>query len=275
MRRAGTARRRSTSRPCTPWLRARRSSTSAPPTALSGLDDAWACAIDNHVADVITNSWTDGTDDISLLGQAYVDFYKQFSLEAALTGHHRQLLLRGRRRPHRRRHRPVGEDRRVPGRPPLRHRRRRHERPDRQPRPVAERVRLADRVLATLTDGGMAPPAPVHTARAAAAAPACCSRSRSTRRARCPRASREFYGSSADAGRARHLHAGRPEHRASRSARPRCSRTGRTGISTGSAAPACRRRCWPEWWRSRTSTPTTSSGSSTRCTTTCWDACAA
>ena len=53
---------------------------------LSGLDNAWASAIDNHVADVITNSWTDGTDDISLLGQAYVDFYNQFSLEAALTG---------------------------------------------------------------------------------------------------------------------------------------------------------------------------------------------
>jgi subtilase family serine protease len=53
---------------------------------LSGLDNAWAGAIDNHVADVITNSWTDGTDDISLLGQAYVDFYNQFSLEAALTG---------------------------------------------------------------------------------------------------------------------------------------------------------------------------------------------
>ena len=35
---------------------------------LSGLDDAWAGAIDNHVADVITNSWTDGTDDINLLG---------------------------------------------------------------------------------------------------------------------------------------------------------------------------------------------------------------
>ncbi len=53
---------------------------------LSGLDDAWAGAIDNHVADVITNSWTDGTDDITLLGSSYVAFYQQFSLEAALTG---------------------------------------------------------------------------------------------------------------------------------------------------------------------------------------------
>jgi subtilase family serine protease len=52
----------------------------------SGLDNAWASAIDNHIADVITNSWTDGTDDINLLGSAYVAFYQQFSMEAALTG---------------------------------------------------------------------------------------------------------------------------------------------------------------------------------------------
>ncbi|MGB0093392.1 MAG: S53 family peptidase [Solirubrobacteraceae bacterium] len=52
----------------------------------SGLDDAWASAIDNHIADVITNSWTASTDDINLLGSSYVAFYQQFSLEAALTG---------------------------------------------------------------------------------------------------------------------------------------------------------------------------------------------
>ena len=52
----------------------------------SGLDAAWASAIDNHVANVITNSWTSGTDDISLLGSAYVAFYQQYSMEAALTG---------------------------------------------------------------------------------------------------------------------------------------------------------------------------------------------
>jgi subtilase family serine protease len=52
----------------------------------SALDDAWASAIDNHVANVITNSWTDGTDDLSLLGSAYVEFYEQYSLEAAMTG---------------------------------------------------------------------------------------------------------------------------------------------------------------------------------------------
>ena len=52
----------------------------------SGLDNAWASAIDNHIANVITNSWTDGTDDISLLGSDYVAFYQQFSTEAALTG---------------------------------------------------------------------------------------------------------------------------------------------------------------------------------------------
>ena len=52
----------------------------------SGLDNAWASAIDNHVANVITNSWTSGTDDVTLLGTSYVQFYEQFSLEAALTG---------------------------------------------------------------------------------------------------------------------------------------------------------------------------------------------
>jgi subtilase family serine protease len=35
---------------------------------------------------VITNSWTDGIDDINLLGSDYVEFYVQYSLEAALTG---------------------------------------------------------------------------------------------------------------------------------------------------------------------------------------------
>ena len=52
----------------------------------SGLDNAWASAIDNHIADVITNSWSDGTDSLKLLGSAYVKFYQQFSMEAALTG---------------------------------------------------------------------------------------------------------------------------------------------------------------------------------------------
>jgi len=53
---------------------------------LEGLDNAWAETIDNHVADVITNSWTDGTDDITLLCTDYVEFYEQFSTEGALTG---------------------------------------------------------------------------------------------------------------------------------------------------------------------------------------------
>ena len=38
----------------------------------TGLDEAWAETIDNHVGDVITNSWGTGTDDLSLLGQDYV-----------------------------------------------------------------------------------------------------------------------------------------------------------------------------------------------------------
>jgi subtilase family serine protease len=52
----------------------------------SGLDNAWAETIDNHVADVITNSWGNDTDDINLLGTDVVEFYEQFSTEAALTG---------------------------------------------------------------------------------------------------------------------------------------------------------------------------------------------
>ncbi len=42
--------------------------------------------IDDHVADIITNSWTHGVDDVADLGQSYIDFYQEFSLEAALTG---------------------------------------------------------------------------------------------------------------------------------------------------------------------------------------------
>jgi subtilase family serine protease len=52
----------------------------------TGLDNAWAETIDNHVADIITNSWGTGTDDINLLGPDVVRFYSQFSLKAALTG---------------------------------------------------------------------------------------------------------------------------------------------------------------------------------------------
>src|SRR5690349_12305752 len=53
---------------------------------VAGLDEAWAATIDNHVADVITNSWGNDTDDINLLGTDVVEFYVQFSTEAALTG---------------------------------------------------------------------------------------------------------------------------------------------------------------------------------------------
>jgi len=52
----------------------------------SGLDNAWAQTIDNHVADVLTNSWTDGVDDVADLGQSYIDFYQEYAIEAALTG---------------------------------------------------------------------------------------------------------------------------------------------------------------------------------------------
>ncbi len=56
------------------------------PDCMGGLDFAWASAIDNHVANVISNSWGDDTDDINLIGSSEVAFYEQFSLEAALTG---------------------------------------------------------------------------------------------------------------------------------------------------------------------------------------------
>jgi subtilase family serine protease len=50
------------------------------------LDEAWATSIDNHVGDVLTNSWGDGVDTVATLGQSYIDFYQEFSTEAALTG---------------------------------------------------------------------------------------------------------------------------------------------------------------------------------------------
>ncbi|WP_239118414.1 S53 family peptidase [Paractinoplanes ferrugineus] len=52
----------------------------------TGLDEAWAATIDNHVADIVTNSWGNGTDKVADLGADYIAFYQQFSLEAALTG---------------------------------------------------------------------------------------------------------------------------------------------------------------------------------------------
>ncbi len=53
---------------------------------LGSLDLAWANIIDSHFADVVTNSWNSGIDDVSLLGAAEVTFYEQFSTEAAITG---------------------------------------------------------------------------------------------------------------------------------------------------------------------------------------------
>jgi subtilase family serine protease len=50
------------------------------------LSDAWAQAIDDHVADVISNSWSMSIDDPTLLGPEVIAFFSQFALEAALTG---------------------------------------------------------------------------------------------------------------------------------------------------------------------------------------------
>jgi subtilase family serine protease len=49
----------------------------------SGLDDAWAQTIENHRADVITNSWSYGGEG---LPASLVQFYDQYGLMAALTG---------------------------------------------------------------------------------------------------------------------------------------------------------------------------------------------
>ncbi|MGN6414276.1 S53 family peptidase [Flexivirga sp.] len=56
------------------------------PDCASGLDNTWAAAIDNHTGDIITNSWGDGVDTVADLGQSYIDFYQQYSTEAALRG---------------------------------------------------------------------------------------------------------------------------------------------------------------------------------------------
>jgi subtilase family serine protease len=53
---------------------------------LGSLDLAWANIIDSHFADVVTNSWNSGVDDVTLIGNAEVTFYEQFSTEAAITG---------------------------------------------------------------------------------------------------------------------------------------------------------------------------------------------
>jgi subtilase family serine protease len=51
-----------------------------------GLNLAWAQTIDNHVANIVTNSWGNDNDDVAELGQSQVNFFTEFSLEAALTG---------------------------------------------------------------------------------------------------------------------------------------------------------------------------------------------
>jgi subtilase family serine protease len=52
----------------------------------AALYEAWATTIDNHVADIVTNSWGTGTDSATDLGTDLIDFTNQFALEAALTG---------------------------------------------------------------------------------------------------------------------------------------------------------------------------------------------
>ena len=48
-----------------------------------GLDTAWASVIDNHLASVVTDSWSDGTEAIPA---GEIAFYHEYLLEAATTG---------------------------------------------------------------------------------------------------------------------------------------------------------------------------------------------
>ncbi len=61
---------------------------------LAGLDNAWAETIDNHVADIITNSWGNGTDDIGLLGADVVEVLPAVLARGGADRHHRELLQR-------------------------------------------------------------------------------------------------------------------------------------------------------------------------------------
>ncbi len=121
-----------------------------------GLNDAWAETIDNHVADVITNSWTFGTtgsDTIATIGADQKAFFDAFSLEAALTGITVNFSSGDDGRQHGRRSEPEGPYGRVPGRRAVGDRCRWHERRGRRERPVDGRVRLVQLLLLAQREG--------------------------------------------------------------------------------------------------------------------------
>ena len=48
-----------------------------------GLNNAWAKVIDNHLADVVTNSWLNTGEN---LPESLLNFFNQYALQASLTG---------------------------------------------------------------------------------------------------------------------------------------------------------------------------------------------
>jgi subtilase family serine protease len=213
----------------------------------AALDNAWAETIDNHVADVITNSWGSGTDNIDDLTPEAVQFYQQFSLKAALTGITVNFSSGD------------AGDQTSGG-------------TDLSTKSVSFPSDLPYVTGVGGTSVGIGKSGqwlweygcrtvtrprlrPGTGCPAGAAAPASCSTSPSTRRARCRRPTRSTGAASRSAPcRTSRWPATRTP--ASGSGRPRRSPTERTTTSTGWAARACPRRCWPASSRSRTRWPT-------------------
>ena len=265
--RAGTARRPSTSRPCTRWRPAPRSSTSGRPDCLSGLDNAWAETIDNHVADVITNSWTDGTDDITLLGTDYVEFYEQFSTEAALTGITVNFSSGDAGD-----HTAGGTDLasktvEFPADLPL------------VTGVGGTSVFIGSHgqwlgehgwqtAYSTLTNGAWTPAPPGTYSSGGGGGTSELFTQPWYQAGKVPASISQYYGSTPMRA-VPDIAMDADPNTGLLSARPRCSRTGPTGTSTASAGPACPPRCWPAWWQWPTRRTITRSGSSTRCTTSC------
>ena len=235
----------------------------------SGLDDAWAATIDNHVANIITNSWTDGTDDINLLGQDYVNFYTQFSLEAALTGitvnfssgdsgdHTAGSTNLAAKTVEFPADAPyvtgVGGSSILIGR---------------------NGDRIAEygwqNAYSALANGSWTPTPPgPYNSGGGGGTSELYAQPFYQAGGRVPTSISRYYGRRPMRAVPDIAMAGDP-NTGPRWDRPRSSRMARTGTSTASVARAFPRRCLPVWSRSQTSLRTGRSGSSTRCTTACY-----
>ena len=235
----------------------------------SGLDDAWAATIDNHVANIITNSWTDGTDDINLLGQDYVNFYTQFSLEAALTGITVNFSS-GDSGDH-----TAGSTNLAA---------KTVEFPADVPYVTGVGGssiligRNGDRIAeygwqnaySALANGSWTPTPPgPYNSGGGGGTSELYAQPFYQAGGRVPTSISRYYGRRPMRAVPDIAMAGDP-NTGSRWDRPRSSRMARTGTSTASVARAFPRRCLPVWSRSQTSLRTGRSGSSTRCTTACY-----